>query len=85
MPDQSSPTPTEEDLAADRAILSLLLDPGAERPWLDSELVRETGTRIATMDGIARLHSVGLVHRCGKFVFASRAALRADQLGIGNA
>jgi hypothetical protein len=33
-------------------------------------------------DAIGDLASVGLLHRCGEFVFATLAALRAAELGI---
>jgi hypothetical protein len=33
-------------------------------------------------DAIAALHAVGLIHRCGDFVFASRAALCMDRLSL---
>jgi hypothetical protein len=29
-----------------------------------------------------RLHTVGLVHRCGEFVWATRAALAADAIEL---
>jgi hypothetical protein len=42
----------------------------------------EIGDRIAVIDRLARLKGAGLIHRCGDFVWISRAALAADALAI---
>lgn len=65
----------------DQAVLDLLLHADAAGPWAEAELVREIGDDVAVADALARLHGAGLVHHLREnFVFATRAALRADQL-----
>lgn len=76
-------TPAREDQCIERAVLGLLLDPGSQRPWAVDELVHEIGDRAATADALARLHGAGLVHRLDGFVFASRAAVRVDEITGG--
>jgi predicted transcriptional regulator len=80
---QENPTPTvaDQERHSDREILELLLDHEEQRPWSVEELAREMGERIDTLDSLARLRAAGLIHRCGEFVFASRAALVAERLG----
>ncbi len=63
---------------SDRAILGLLIDEDCQRPWSVAEIEREIGHDAA--DGIARLHGAGLAHRLDGFVWATRAAVAADQL-----
>jgi hypothetical protein len=54
-----------------------------DRPWTVEELIREKGDRITVEDALAELEGVGLVNRINKrFVCASRAALRAHELGL---
>jgi hypothetical protein len=63
------------------AVLGLLTDTEVQRPWSLAELEREIGDRIRTADAVTRLYAAGLVHRLGDgFVFATRAAVRADEL-----
>lgn len=65
----------------DAAILGLLVDPKASRPWSVNEIAREIGDVVATADGLARLIAAGLAHRIAEdFVWASRAALHAEAL-----
>jgi hypothetical protein len=53
------------------------------RPWTVEELIRELGDRIGVEDAIAELDAAGLLNRIGDgVVCASRAALRADELGL---
>jgi hypothetical protein len=66
----------------DMAVLSMLLSEASCGPWAVEEVAREIGDPVATTDGLARLHGAGLVHRCGEFVFASRAAVRLAQIGL---
>ena len=42
----------------------------------------EIGEQIATADALASLHAAGLIHRCGAFVFATRAALHMGGLSL---
>jgi hypothetical protein len=71
---------THDPQQVDAAILGLLVDPGASRPWSVEEVVREIGSDVETADGLARLAGAGLCHRLKGFVWASRAALHADLL-----
>lgn len=64
----------------DQATLALLLTPEEQRPWSVHEVELEIGEHIATVDSLARLRRAGLIHRCGDFVFAARAALTAERL-----
>jgi HD-like signal output (HDOD) protein len=80
---ETQPTP---DLACDEAridwaILNLLIDTDQQRPRAIEELIREHGNQRDALDGVDRLHSAGLVHRIGEFVFATRAAIRYSQIG----
>lgn len=62
----------------DKWVLHLLLD---YSPWTVEEIVRELdGDRLAAVDSITRLAGAGLVNRLGEFIFAARAARRADDL-----
>lgn len=74
---------SEQDRNVDGAILGLLLDFEAGGLWSVEELVLELGTsRIEVVDGLASLRAAGLIHRCGEFVFATRASSRFDRLEI---
>jgi hypothetical protein len=66
----------------DSAVYGLLLAPQQQRPWAVGELVLELGDQIEVEDALARLHGAGLVHRCGEFVWATRAALAADAIEL---
>jgi predicted transcriptional regulator len=80
MHDESTCLAPDPDERAEKTILSLLLIADSQRPWSVDEVAREMGDRVRAADGIASLHAAGLVHRCGEFVFATRAALYMDQL-----
>jgi HD-like signal output (HDOD) protein len=82
MQDETSRMPAEEDERVQKGILVLLLGQDAQRPWSVAEVEREIGEQIATADGLASLHAAGLIHRCGEFVFATRAALHMDGLSL---
>lgn len=76
---QNQPTPMrDEDI--DAAILESLLEDDAQRPWSVDEVASEIEDPIAAADGLARLRRAGLIHRLDGFVFASRAALHAQQI-----
>jgi hypothetical protein len=77
-----SPTPAQHDNNADGNILLWLTQDDAQRPWSVDEIIREYGDRANAIDALARLHGVGLIHRQGEFVWATRAALYADEIGI---
>jgi hypothetical protein len=82
MQDQSNETPAEQDRRTEQTVLVLLLT-GGQRIWSVDELVAEIGRRLDTVDALAALQAAGLVHRCHDFVFATRAALRFDQIEQG--
>lgn len=82
MQDEISCMPADEDERAQKGVLGLLLASDSQRPWSVAEVERELGQHIATVDAVASLHAAGLIHRCGEFVFASRAALRMDSLSL---
>jgi predicted transcriptional regulator len=87
MPDQRIEDAAFEDLVSesdrDRNVLNLMLDDSW--PWSVDEIARELQDRIGAHDSVSRLAEAGLVHRLGEFVFPSRTARRADQLGVGGA
>jgi hypothetical protein len=64
-----------------RILLAALLDahPG---PLSRSELATLLDDRVAAEDAVDRLRVDGVANVEGNLVFASRAAVRADQLGI---
>ena len=78
MREQRTPTPSEEDEAIDRSVMLIVLD--REQPWPRSveDLGRELGQDPA--DGVARLKGAGLVYTLDRFVWPTRAAVRAEQL-----
>jgi hypothetical protein len=84
----SEPTPASEDDKAEQAVLALLLDAHPAHLSLD-EVVRELTDRpddFAPRDrvnnAVRDLAAAGLVHCHGAFVFASRAAVRFEDLRI---
>jgi hypothetical protein len=80
MPEERTPTTVEEDGQIDHAIILLLLDREDQRPWSEQELKREIGSDVT--DSLTRLHAVGLIHRLEGFVWATRAALAAEAIGV---
>jgi hypothetical protein len=71
----------EQERQAEGAILGLLLNFDAGSLWSVEEVVRQLSTsRLEVIDGLASLQAAGLIHRCGDFVFATRAASRFDRL-----
>ena len=80
MHDQRTPPGFPAEADTDGAIMAMLLQPDAQRPWTACEIVREIGDEIAVVDSLRRLHGGGLIHRLDGFVFATRAALASDQL-----
>jgi hypothetical protein len=82
MQDDPSMDPREVLRVADSGVYGLLIQPTQQRPWSVGELVLELGSRIDVEDALARLHGAGLVHRCGEFVWATRAALAAEKIEL---
>lgn len=81
----------ESDDTLKEALLGLLIHDHAGL-WSLAELDRclqssggtqagEEPQRHATEDAVEQLYAAGLLHRVGQFVFASRAAAEAVQLG----
>lgn len=64
----------------DRTVLTLIIDSGW--PWTVDEIACELRTPIGAADAVCRLTGAGLVHQLGEFVFPTRTARRADQLGV---
>lgn len=75
-----------EDLVSerdrDRNVLNLMFV-DSSWPWSVEEIARELQSRLDAEDAVCRLAGAGLVHRLGEFVFPTRAARRADELGMG--
>jgi hypothetical protein len=77
MQGQSNETVAGHDHRTEQSILTLLPSNG-QCVWSVDELVGEIGRRLETTDAVAALSAAGLIHRCGEFVFATRAAIRFD-------
>jgi predicted transcriptional regulator len=77
-----TPTPIERHNQADGNILLWLTLDHAQRPWSVDEVARELGDRNDATDALTRLHAVGLIHRMGEFVWATRAAIHAEEIAI---
>jgi hypothetical protein len=77
MQDQTNETVSEQDGKTQRTILMLLLIEH-QAVWSVDELVAEIGRELETKDALSALKAAGLIHRCGEFVFASRAAIKLD-------
>jgi hypothetical protein len=83
MAQQTPGTPEHDDPEIiERAVHGLLIIRDEQRPWSVHEIELEIGDHIAVVDALRRLQGLGLVHRCGDFVWATRAALAADALTI---
>lgn len=81
MQDQPNETVAEQDRRTEQSILTLLLS-GGQSVWSVDELVSEIGRRLDVIDSLAALQAASLVHRCHDFVFATRAALRFDEMEL---
>ncbi|HEY5194385.1 MAG TPA: hypothetical protein VIJ39_11020 [Solirubrobacteraceae bacterium] len=81
-PSMDSPDVLRDASVIESGIYDRLVSPDQQRPWALRELVLEIGSRIDVEDALARLHGAGLVHRCGEFVWATRAALAADAIEL---
>jgi hypothetical protein len=67
----------------DSSVLNLLFC-NASWPWSVAEIARELQDQDGTVDAVVRLTEAGLVHRLGEFVFPTRTARRANELGVGS-
>jgi hypothetical protein len=81
MQDQPNETVAEQGRRTEQTILTLVLS-GSQSIWSVEELVSEIGRRMDTVDALAALQAAGLLHQCNDFVFATRAALRFDELDL---
>ncbi|HEY1689366.1 MAG TPA: hypothetical protein VGF95_10965 [Solirubrobacteraceae bacterium] len=72
----------ERQGAIESAIHGMLVDRDEQRPWSVREIELEIGDARLVSDALGNLYGCGLVHRCGEFVWATRAALAADALTI---
>ncbi len=72
MHDQRAPAAAQEEAQEDSVVLGLLLGDREQRPWSMEE----------TSDSLGRLHGAGLIHRLEGFAWASRAALRAEEIHV---
>ncbi|HEY7831912.1 MAG TPA: hypothetical protein VIC06_15230 [Solirubrobacteraceae bacterium] len=77
-----NPTPAHREDNADGNILLWLTEGDAQRPWSVDEIIRELGNHNDATDALSRLYAVGLIHRLGEYVWATRAALRAEEIAI---
>jgi hypothetical protein len=82
MQDETSRMPVGEDQRVQNGVLCLLLAAETQPIWAVAEVAREVGDKLATTDALASLQGAGLVHRCGDFVFATRAARYMDRLSV---
>lgn len=80
MQDESSRTQQAGDDSVQQAVMAMLLDAAQQRPWSVAEVQCAIGDENKAVDALANLRADGLIHRCGEFVFASRAAVRADEI-----
>jgi hypothetical protein len=85
MPDAppAADAPVHEQRTAEAVVLDLLINGENRLPWSLHELALELGDPLAAADAVAGLQAAGLVHRLrDDFVFATRAALRGNQLRL---
>ncbi|HEX3849673.1 MAG TPA: hypothetical protein VHW01_01830 [Polyangiaceae bacterium] len=76
----STPDRPETLAAVESAIYMLLIQHDEQRAWSVHEIELEIGQTRHVGDALRDLHGSGLIHRCGEFVWATRAALAADLL-----
>lgn len=78
MHDQPSQSPGERMDQLDRSLLAALTSNDSHRPWSVDEIASELATDPSAP--LARLSRAGLIHRSGDFVWATRAAVRGQEL-----
>jgi hypothetical protein len=71
-----------QDDRDDGMLLAMLV--GSDHPglWSVEELIHAMGDRVAVIDSLMRLEHDGLIHRLERFVFPTRAAVRAHELQL---
>jgi hypothetical protein len=82
MQEPSTPRRDESLDQVESAIHAMLVVADEQRPWSVHEVELEIGDPAGVEDALTRLHATGLMHRCGDFVWASRAAIAASQIDI---
>jgi hypothetical protein len=82
MQNDPSMDPTNVLRVTEAGIYGLLTTRDAQRPWSIRELELEVSRPISVRDAIASLYGAGLIHQCGEFVWATRAALAADAIEL---
>ena len=80
MHDQDTRSPAEREGLFDSAVLHVLVNEDSHRPWAIDEIAREVHGDVT--DSLGRLHGGGLIHRLEGFVWASRAAVVADEISV---
>jgi hypothetical protein len=78
MQQQPTLTPIERQNREDSALLAVLICTNNHRPMSVDEIERAMGEDPA--DSLRRLHAGGLIHQLDRFVWASRAAVMADEI-----
>jgi hypothetical protein len=78
MQDEDTPSIIEQDASTDSAVLGLLMLETSHRPWAVDELAREMGSNVT--DSLNRLYGGGLIQRLEGFVWASHAAVYAEEI-----
>jgi hypothetical protein len=74
MPNQPHHLPQAPE-GVQRLILRLLLGGEKERLWPLETVVHHVGNPITALDALASLSDAGLVHRWGRYVIPTRAAM----------
>lgn len=72
----------DKDAQIEQAMLATLVSTEGHRPWSIHEMELEIGEHIAVIDGLRHLQSAGLIHRCHDFVWATRAAIVAEEMAF---
>jgi hypothetical protein len=82
MQEQSTCSPEQDSGHIEQAVYALLTVHDEQRPWSLRELELELGDRTAVEDSVRLLQAAALVHRCGEFVWATRAAMHAERISL---
>jgi hypothetical protein len=70
-----------DDKLIEQALFATITVKDEQRPWSVEELKRSIGDDpLGVEDAIARFASEGVIHRLGDFVWATRAAMTADEV-----
>jgi hypothetical protein len=72
----------ERDDFDDGMVLAILIDSDHPGLWAVDEISRVIGSPTTAGDTLMRLERDGLIHRLDRFVFPTRAAVRAGEVQI---